>query len=99
MKLKNYLCLAAVAVVIGGCTDPKVKAVDEYCLGLENVTDKEARNNQYMQCRKVCQEAELYNMPDGDKKDEITKKCLDANKVGSTQFKKSPERNWLGVMP
>ena len=99
MKLKNYLWLASIVVLIGGCTDSKMKAIDQYCLGLEKITDKVERNNQYMQCRKACSDAEVYNMPEGDKKAEIIQKCSDANKAGSTQFKKSEPRNWLGVMP
>lgn len=100
MKNSYYLVAATVMVMLVGCSsNPHEKAIDQLCLGLEKIEDSKQRNEQYMQCRKACGDAEIYNMEDGEKKDELIKKCTDAGKVGDTQFQKSPERNWLGVMP
>jgi len=102
MKRKHYFYLILIlssVITFGGCTDSKEKAIDQLCLGLEKISDKVERNAIYMQCRKACGDAEIYNMEDGEKKNELIKKCVDAGKVGDTQFQKSPKRNWLGVMP
>lgn len=98
-SLFYFSIVSAITIVISGCSDPKAKAIDELCVGLEKISDPSERNEIYMQCRKACGDAEIYNVEEGKKKNMVTKKCDDAGKVGDTQFKKSPKRNWLGVMP
>ena len=101
MKTQQILILlmCSMSIALAGCTDSKVKAINELCIGLENIKDSAQRSAQYMQCRKACGDAEIYNMPEGDKKKELMKTCVDAGQTGDTKFQKSSERNWLGVMP
>ncbi|MFI4955337.1 MAG: hypothetical protein ACHP9Y_05435 [Gammaproteobacteria bacterium] len=95
----TIITLTGIVLILTGCSDPNKKMIDQFCIGLETMTDKAERNAQYMQCRKACSDAEFYKMPESEHKAALTQTCNAAKKVGDIQFQPSSGRNWLGVTP